>query len=155
MMRLLKSHPEIKLVVLSSAWQHMGSFLIPDNNSKPNQQVGSMLFERALDSTVKEIAMPGRQIVLLGTAPQWPSEASFECTYRNPALWRAPCSPEKKILSEAVTIESERESAEIMLRVAQRNAGTSVIFPAVTMCTGGKRLTELDGEPLLYGYRPP
>ena len=94
MMHTLKSHPEMSLVVLTAAWPYMTA-LIADDRSQPDAKVSAKLLEQSLQDTVTEIGAPDRKIVPLGSVPQWPGNDTFECAYRDPALWRAKCAPEK------------------------------------------------------------
>jgi peptidoglycan/LPS O-acetylase OafA/YrhL len=150
MISTLKRHPEISLVVLSAAWPYFPGIILSGEQRSPDPGAGVKLFEESLDTTLKEIAAPGRRIVILGIVPQWPPDGSFECAYSDPALWRVRCPVAKMAIAQAQSRQTESVSAEIITRAAARNPGTLAIFPAEPMCAAGSCLVELNGEPLYY-----
>ena len=149
MMHTLKSHPEMSLVVLTAAWPYMTA-LIADDRSQPDTKVSAKLLEQSLQDTVTEIGAPDRKIVLLGSVPQWPGNDTFECAYRDPALWRAKCAPEKSILPKVQSRAFQRTSTEILSQIASGICGVVAIFPAEAMCASKTCLIETNGELIYY-----
>jgi hypothetical protein len=136
----LHAHPEIDLVVLAASWFYLGDTLYRGDvdTGQPNPE----LFEQAIETTIRDIARPGRRIVLLGTSPLY-NQSVVPCNLANASLMRRHCSP-PALTREASLIQKPTEDS--ILRAAAHFADVTVILTRPPMCESGICLTHVNGE---------
>ena len=141
LVRVLASHPEINLVILSSAWSSLAKLLAPNEaETKPAHDVGLTLLKQGLGSTVEAVSRSGRRVFVVGNVPQMMADP-IPCVSASTLMHRA-CDPGSLSLSRKDFGDRERATQDAIAGAA----GSRAIFPADAMCAGERCMSMLDGQ---------
>jgi hypothetical protein len=146
--RLLGNHPEIRIVVMASAWSNQ--VYLPFNLKRQYDPVGLdaafKVLETKLSDAIAQSASPGRKILLLADAPQ-ANFAPVSCFLATSGLWRRPCP--QTAITRAFFESYQRREYNVMARIAAARDDVEVVFPGDALCGEETCQMTVDGE-LLY-----
>jgi peptidoglycan/LPS O-acetylase OafA/YrhL len=140
---LLKSDPQIRVVVLAASWM-----FIPKNahaDGDLGRASGLEMIHAALLDLIDDISMPGRTVVLIGSVPQFPGDP-VPCALRGLSLLRAACRPEEAHVSEEYYQQSVGPTNEVLSAVARARPNVVTAFPGAALCKTRTCQDRLDGE---------
>lgn len=137
----------IDQVILTSSWLEL-----PRRIGNDDERRGAEAMREALTKLVGQIALPGRQFVLIGGEPELPLQV-VECAHaRLAGLWRAPCAAGvgptdgRTILQRSAVIDGTIDE------LARAYPNVAAVFPARRLCSDEGCDVSLDGE---FLYRDP
>jgi hypothetical protein len=137
MLNLLDRSQDIRTVIVASSWPPLLYHL----RGTP------ALFEKAISDAISDLSAHGREVVVIGTPPQWPHDP-VPCAIGAMGLLRRPCSDDEQHLSRAFDRMYQGPTLDLIKRVLVRFPNVRFIDPGEHLCRGEFCITELNGEPL-------
>lgn len=144
---ILKSNPDIDLVIFSAAWANVIGGVYTDTTEEMSQSGNISLTVSKLRELMADVAQPGRRFVLLGDVPQWHFDP-MPCQTRQFGLLRRPCAPEQEAVSVADYESYQGWERDAFWEATAAFPGTEVLIPGDRMCAGAYCVAEINGEPL-------
>lgn len=122
---IIKSDPQVKLVVLAGAWMYSPSQMYTPHISHPSREDGLTLMRQGLKTTVLEVNKLGADVLLFGDIPV-PGPNRFECSGENTLLRKSKpdCGPiplEEITQKQGATEKALEEIANQLANVQYHN----------------------------------
>jgi SGNH domain (fused to AT3 domains) len=140
---LLKSDPQIRVVVLAASWTPLPTLARADGDL--GRASGLEMIHTALLDLIDDISMPGRTVVLIGSVPQFRADP-VPCALRGSSLLRAACPPEEAHVSAGSYQQSVGPTNDVLSAVARARPRVVTVFPGAALCATGTCQDRLDGE---------
>lgn len=144
---LLRSHPEIKTVLLAGAFSLHAPLLYKDEFDRGNPDKGASYVVEGLENLIGKIRALERQMVVIKDIPHF-EYSPVPCVVGSKIeLWRRDCS-------ESISVSAQEYGAyssilDESLKSLANTTDTSVFIPADTMCDEAQCVSKIDGE-LIY-----
>ncbi|MDE1569663.1 acyltransferase family protein [Aquabacter sp. P-9] len=143
---MLKAAPDIRLVILASAWNFMPDAIYRAGGKPESMETGYRLLAEELLRVSTDLASPGRKIVLFGDIPHWDTDPMPCLAARDGALLRAPCDREVGRIdrSEISAVQDGVSAAFRSLKGARDDVVVAV--PADALCDASGCASHVNGE---------
>ena len=138
--KLLTDDPEIKLVILASAWPYFPGLASKDNTISSNDPVDWI--EAGLTDLIDRTSLPGRTFIIVGSVPQFGTDPT-SCAFADSNLLRAPCRP---IEDRSKALEGTKRTDRMILKISSERRGVRAVIPSAPLCADAVCMKSLDGE---------
>jgi hypothetical protein len=142
---LIKNHPEISLVILSSAWSRVAPLLIRNDGDALDPVAGLRIFAESLDQTISEISAPSREIVVVADIPQWLHNPLPCMLSQQTSLLRRKGQQNTALLDWSFFNEYQKTTHDL-LRHQSEQGKYKLILPEKNLCNVAGCVTTLNGE---------
>jgi hypothetical protein len=146
---VLRSEPNVSLVLLASAWWNVSDHLVPRWFDPATREDGRRNLKRGVDDLLSDLSFVRAPIVLIGTIPAWTLNPVPCVITKTTSLLRKACTVETDRLSMEYFNTSERGANDALRTFSGRNA-VSVYSPEDHVCDGVSCLAWVNGEFLYY-----
>jgi hypothetical protein len=147
---VLRSEPNVSLVLLASAWWNVSDHLVPRWFDPATREESRRNLKRGLDDLLSDLSFVRAPVVLMGTVPAWTLDPVPCVITKTTSLLRKACNMETNRLSmEYFNTSSEKVTNDVLRTFEGRN-GVSVYSPEDHVCDGVSCLGEVNGEFLYY-----
>jgi hypothetical protein len=139
---LLRSDPEIKLVIFSASWGTL-SRQVSQDGELAGDPSGPELVRSGLDELIDQTAMPGRRFIIIADVPRLPRDPIPCALAAEAGLVRRQCSEQGVSTADFWAFHGDvyRELDSIAAR-----KDVSIVFPGKSLCSGARCQLYLDGE---------
>ncbi|QTL05233.1 acyltransferase [Aquabacter sp. L1I39] len=143
---MLKASPDIRLVILASAWNFMPDAIYRAGGKPESMERGYQLLAEELLRVSGDLAAPGRKIVLFGDIPHWDTDPMPCLAAQDGSLLRAPCEREVDRIdrSEISAVQDGVNAAFRSLKGARDDVVVAV--PADALCDASGCAARINGE---------
>jgi hypothetical protein len=142
---LIKNHPEISVVILSSAWSRVAPNLIRNDGDALDRVTGLQILAESLDQTISEISLPNREIVVVADIPQWEHNPMPCMLSQQTSLLRRKCQKDIALLDWSF-FEQYQKTTHDLLRHQNEQGKYKLILPEENLCNIAGCVTTLNGE---------
>ena len=144
---MLKSMPEINLVVLSARWSDLAVVLRSEGNASASGAIGLQLLEPAFAELLQQIAGADRRVVIINDIPGIPLADPAACALSRIALPRARiCEKDLEVLGYQKLKLIQQPSHVVIRKLGLTFPNTVVLSPEDGMCGDGRCATTVEGE---------
>lgn len=140
----LRSHPEIRLVVLASAWAPLPA-LVTQNGSTSKELSGRDLVSSGLRDVLAQMAGPGRRVILVGQVPSIGLDPAPCIVGEAIGLLRRSCGDLGK-RSASYYRRTQAGMNDLIGKIAAERLDTVAILPGDALCDDGRCIVSLNGE---------
>ena len=135
----------MQLVILSSAWGSLVDLVQRDGGPRLPRAGGTAAMGEALDRLVKDVAAPGRRVILFGDTPRvgLPDPAACAVARVSPLL--RDCPPDLGVVAWKNLTVMVKPTHDMLADVAARSENVAVYLPEEHICRDGRCDVEIGG----------
>jgi hypothetical protein len=138
----IRSQPELRLVVMASAWSSYPFELYRNEPNRPTWPLGIELMREGFDEFFRLFNRPGLKFLVIGEVPQLPPY-SHACLIKNGMMLRRECPP---TMFEGQMSAFFKDTSAVIRELPRRWSMVSSLLPSDFMCDNHHCSTVLNGE---------
>jgi peptidoglycan/LPS O-acetylase OafA/YrhL len=141
----LRSHPDISLVVFSSAWWNVGQHMVPKWYDPATRSISLIELKSAFDNLIADISFLRVPVIFISAVPAW-SLNPVQCVIaQQTSLIRRTCAMKTDRFSLDYFNRDQKLAADL-LRDYNGQHNITVISPEDYLCNGADCMATLNGE---------